>query len=224
MNHDVSLDTQLNIQDDYLILKVKAIRKPIINLDVTIDSFKVFGVTNMLIKAGNKLKLEIRPTDAFGNPARVEGQPVWTLNDPSLGSLDVSVSGTEVIFSSIGKVGQVVIDVAADADLSEGIRNIGGSLTVDIEAGEAVDLGVFAEPVVIEVAPVEAPVDEPVADAAVADEPAVDAAVADEPVVEPTVDGTDSEAEADAIAAAATAANATVDPAAVEGTEENPIV
>lgn len=190
----------------------------------------------MLIKAGNKVKISIDPKDAFGNAARVEGQPLWALNDPSLGSLDVSVSGTQVVFSSIGKVGQAIIDVAADADLSEGVRNIGGSVTLDIEAGEAVDLGVFAEPVVIEVAPVEAPAVEPVADepgepAVATDEPAVEVAPVDEPVVatdEPAVDGTVSEAEADAIAAAATAANATadpaVDPAAVEGTEENPIV
>lgn len=196
----------------------------------------------MLIKAGNKVKISIDPKDSYGNAARVEGQPMWALNDPSLGSLDVSVSGTQVVFSSIGKVGQAIIDVAADADLSEGVRNIGGSVTLDIEAGEAVDLGVFAEPVVIEVAPVEAPAVEPVADAAdepvaetvevapvdepvvATDEPAADAPV-DAPVAdEPTVDGTVSEAEADAIAAAATAANATVDPAAVEGTEENPIV
>lgn len=231
---NVSLDTQLNVQDDYLVLKVKAVKAPVLRLGIEINQFTVFGENLMaLIKAGNKVKISINPLDAFGNKARVENT-VWQLNDPSLGALEPSTDGVSVTFSSIGKVGQAVVEVAADADLSDGIRNIAGSVVVDIEAGEAVDLGVFVEPIVMEVAPVEAsaaPVEETVA--APVQEPAPDAPVTEAAPVEETaaapVQEPAPEVPVDIVEAAGVAgetAPATEVPA-VDGTapvEEQPIV
>lgn len=174
---NVSLDTQLNLHDDYLVLKVKAVKPPYIKLDVFINNVTIFGAHHMQIKAGNKVKISIDPKDSYGNKARIENT-VWTLSDPSLGSMEPSTDGNSVTFSSIGKVGEAVIEVAADADLTEGVRNIAGSLTLEIQPGEAVDLGLFVEPVVLNVEPAES-VTEPTLDEVVVDEA---------PVTEPAAD------------------------------------
>ena len=166
----------------------------------------------MQIKAGNQVKISIDPRDAFGNKARVENT-IWQLNDPSLGELTPSTDGVSVVFSSIGKVGEAVVEVAADADLSEGVRNIAGSVGISIEPGEAIDLGVFVEPVVIAVEPVDA--------APVAEEPVAEAPVAEEAPVEPVAEEAPVEPVAEAPAVeAAVAEEAPIEPVAEEAPVE----
>lgn len=111
----------------------------------------------MSIRAGQKVSISIKPVDRFGNAARVDGIPAWAVSDESLGSLEITADGNTAILSSIGKVGSITVGVSADVDLSPEVRTLDGSVTIDIEPGEAVDLGVFAEPIVIDVAPTEAP-------------------------------------------------------------------
>ena len=216
---NLSLDTQLNVQDDYLVLKVKAVREPSIRFNIEFNDIKVFGALAMAIKAGNQVKISIDPRDAFGNKARVENT-VWQLNDPSLGALQPSSDGVSVVFSSIGKVGQAVVEVAADADLSDGIRNIAGSVAIDIEPGEAVDLGVFVEPIVMAVAPV---VEEPVAPVTEVPADTTDTATTEAPATETT---SATEAPVDIVEATGVSGEPTGDlsEGAADGIEEQPIV
>ena len=173
----MELDTNLNVSGDSLILKVSCRNPPRIKFNVQFENNIFFGVESMSIKAGQKVKLSINPVDAFGNPAKVDGVPAWSLSDDILAALEVHPSGLETVLTSLGPVGSVKVSVAADADLSDGVRSLIGEAIVDIEAGEAVDLGLQAEPIVIAMAPVEEPilVEEPVA--VVEEAPVADATV-----------------------------------------------
>ena len=161
----MELDTNLNVSGDTLILKVSCRTPPRIKFNVQFENNIFFGVESMSIKAGQKIKLSINPVDAFGNAAKVDGVPAWSLSDDILAALEVHPFGLETILTSLGPVGSVKVSVTADADLTDGVRSLIGDVVVDIEAGEAVDLGIQAEPIVITMAPVEEPVliEEPVA-------------------------------------------------------------
>ena len=154
----MELDTNLNVSGDTLILKVSCRTPPRIKFNVQFENNIFFGVESMSIKAGQKVKLSINPVDAFGNAAKVDGVPAWSLSDDILAALEVHPSGLETILTSLGPVGSVKVSVTADADLTDGVRSLIGDVVVDIEAGEAVDLGIQAEPIVIAMAPVEEPV------------------------------------------------------------------
>lgn len=203
-----NLDTVLSVHDDYLTLHVRQLRKPKINFNISTPSIKAYGVTKMAIKAGNKVAISIDPRDSFGNVAKVDST-TWNLVGDDLGSLDVAGDGLSSVFTSNGKVGQVSVEVSADADLSESVRALSGAVSIDIEAGEAVDLGVHAEPIVVAVAPVveepAAPATEtqvevaPATETVAAEEAPVDAAPADTATVDtaaPVADTTATETPA----------------------------
>lgn len=101
-------------------------------------------VTSMNMKVSQKLPLSISIVDAGGNPALVDGLPVWSLSDPSMGSFVVSPGGMSAEFQPSGPLGDVEIQVKADADLGAGVREILGNLPVSIAAGDAVSIQIAA--------------------------------------------------------------------------------
>jgi len=96
------------------------------------------------MKAGQTINLSISPVDSFNNPAKIDGVPTWVSSDENLLTLNPSIDGLSAVATSVGPVGKVSVTVTADADVSEGIHNLVGVLEIDVEAGEAVDLGTEA--------------------------------------------------------------------------------
>jgi len=150
----MDFDTNLSISDDTLTLVVKYQRKPELLFNVCTPFINCFGVSSMSIAAGSSVAIVLDPRDQYGNKASVDGTPVWNLVGEEMGRLEVAPSGVQAIFNSTGKAGIVKVEVAADVDLSSGIRNLGGFVDIEIVAGEAVDLGAHLEPLVISAAPI----------------------------------------------------------------------
>jgi hypothetical protein len=94
-------------------------------------------VVNMFLKVNQSLPLSIAIKDSFGNPARVDGLPVWALTNEALGSIVVSADGMSATLSPSGVIGMCDVQVRADADLGEGIREILGVLNMEFIAGDA---------------------------------------------------------------------------------------
>ena len=118
-----------------------------IKFNVLLKHVYYYGVSKMSIKAGQSVIVHIDPRDAFGNPAKIDGLPVWSVSNPELASAEaLDDSGLRIKVTSLGHIGQVTVDVTVDADLSAGVRTLKGQLVLDIEAGEAVDLGFEVEP------------------------------------------------------------------------------
>lgn len=108
------------------------------------DRLKGKVITMANLKVSQKLPLSISIVDAGGNPALVDGLPIWSVLDPAKGSLAVSPDGLSAEFQPLGPLGDTEIQVKADADLGAGVREILGSLPVSIAAGDAVSIQIAA--------------------------------------------------------------------------------
>lgn len=86
-----------------------------------------------------KATVTVKPLTAKGNPAPVDGAPGWSISDPAIASLVVAPDGmsADVIAATAGAA---TITVAADADLTSGVRQITGVLDVTVVAAEAATL------------------------------------------------------------------------------------
>lgn len=91
-----------------------------------------------------KVQLSISPTSAAGNPAPVDGVPVWASSDETVLVVTASEDGMSAEAVTTGKLGKAQVNVSADADLGEGVKTITGVLDVEVKVSEAVSLTVSA--------------------------------------------------------------------------------
>lgn len=97
----------------------------------------------LLLTDTQKVVLNIQPVDAKGFPAKVDGAPLWSVSDESVGTLAVSEDGLTATFVA-GFPGVCQVVVSADADLGLGVQTISGVLDIQVEGGVAVSLGILA--------------------------------------------------------------------------------
>lgn len=64
-------------------------------------------------------------TDARGNPAAVDGVPVWASSDETVVSVVASANGMSAAVKTVG-LGTARVSVTADADLGSGVISIVG--------------------------------------------------------------------------------------------------
>jgi hypothetical protein len=81
----------------------------------------------------------ISAVDAKGNPAALDGVPVWTPSDPAV-TVTPSPDGLTARIDAVGPLGNFQVTVTADADLGEGVTELAGILDVEVVASEAVSL------------------------------------------------------------------------------------
>ncbi len=89
------------------------------------------------LQDGQKSSVTIDFKTLGGNPATVDGVPAWTVSNPEILDLSVSADGLTATFSAKGPLGSCFLNLTADADLSEGVRNIIGQSEVVVVAGDA---------------------------------------------------------------------------------------
>ena len=89
-----------------------------------------------------KVELSISPTSAAGNPAPVDGAPVWTSSDDTVLTVTASEDGLSAVAVTTGKLGKAQVNVTADADMGEGVKAITGVLDIEVKVSEAVSLAV----------------------------------------------------------------------------------
>lgn len=82
----------------------------------------------------------INPTGKRGKPADVQNA-TWASSDESVCSVVPSEGGKSALIVAQG-VGQAKVNVAADADLGDGVKLIFGSQDIQVVLGEAVTLGI----------------------------------------------------------------------------------
>jgi hypothetical protein len=106
----------------------------------------------LILTDEQKVQLSIQPVTAAGNPAAVDGVPVWSVSDATILTLDVAADGMSAWAISAGPLGTSQVSVTADADLGAGIRNISAVLDVQVVAAEAVAMAITAGAPVLKVA------------------------------------------------------------------------
>ena len=134
-------------------------------------------MANPTLAAGRAKPISLVINDKRGNPARVDGMPVWSSSDESVVTVTPGDDGMSATILSLGATGTAQVSVSADADLGEGVRTMTGSALIDVIAGEAF---AFALMLGEDFDPVEPAPEEPVDETPV-DEP-TEPATPDEPV------------------------------------------
>lgn len=85
---------------------------------------------------------KIKPVDKAGNPAKLDGKPVWALSDPAMGALVVAEDGLTAELTPAGALGNCELQVSGDADMGEGVETIMGVLPLEFVGGKAVAIEV----------------------------------------------------------------------------------
>lgn len=98
----------------------------------------------LVLTNAEKVALSIQPLDKYGNPAKVDGAPVWGVSDDTLGELVPAADGFSAVFTTGEALGVVQVNVSVDADLGGGVKTVVGTLDIQIEASEAVSVGIVA--------------------------------------------------------------------------------
>jgi hypothetical protein len=90
-----------------------------------------------------KVTFSISPKDAKGNPAAVDGVPVWTNSNPLVGTLTPAADGLSAEFvASIP--GTTTVAAKADADLGAGVTDLAATADVTVVPGAAVTMDLTA--------------------------------------------------------------------------------
>lgn len=104
----------------------------------------------MLITITNEQKVPVTlaPTTEAGNPAILDGAPVWTVVSGDA-TLEVAEDGLSAFLVSGAADVNSVIEVTADADLGEGVVTLTDTIDLAVVAASASALGLVAGPAIL---------------------------------------------------------------------------
>lgn len=109
-------------------------------------SFEGKGFT-MVLPDNKQVSASVAFVDVKGNPAQVQGAPVWATDRPDLLSVVAADDGMSATVSPVGPLGSGQVTVTADADLGDGVVEIVAFGQVDVIASQAVAGNIsFGEP------------------------------------------------------------------------------
>lgn len=98
----------------------------------------------LVLKDTEQSALATQFLDKKGNPAPVQGVPVWATSDATILSVTPEADGLSATIVANGPLGTAQVSVTADADLGDGVKPVVGTLDVNIVAGEAVSANISA--------------------------------------------------------------------------------
>ena len=104
----------------------------------------------MLITITNEQKVEVTlaPLTAAGNPATLDGAPVWAVVEGGDATLEVAADGLSAFLVSGAADVTSQVTVTADADLGEGVVTLTDTIDLVVVAAPANALGlVVAAPI-----------------------------------------------------------------------------
>lgn len=115
-------------------------RKLRANVGVTFGAFAVHfqGDFMFTLPDDKTVGVSIAYVDAKGNPAQVEGAPVWSSSDESILTVTAAADGLSAVVTPAGPLGSAQVKVTADADLGAGVTEIVTLGDVEVIAGSAV--------------------------------------------------------------------------------------
>lgn len=114
--------------------------------DVTVEGQTTQGATQITMTNSQQATATIKPVDKKGQPAPVDGVPVWASSDETIITVTPSTDGMSAVVAAVGPLGAAKVSVTADADLGPGTSAIFGSLDVTITQGQAVGFTITLGP------------------------------------------------------------------------------
>ena len=98
----------------------------------------------MNISDSQQVGLSIQPVDKRGNPASLDGVPVWLSSNSEVVSVVAAADGLSAVATAVGPLGTATVSVTADADLGAGVTEIAGTLDITVTAGAATTVKITA--------------------------------------------------------------------------------
>jgi len=87
----------------------------------------------------HEVEVQVAYVDAKGNPAAVDGDPVWSSSDTAIATVTVDAANAfKAKVTPVGPSGNVQVKVEADADLGSGVTELITLMDVTMVAGQAV--------------------------------------------------------------------------------------
>lgn len=99
---------------------------------------------SLQLTSSQQCDLSFKPLDKKGNPAKVDGVPVWQTDNTEVLALTPAADGLSCSVAAVGPLGTARVSVVADADLGEGVIDIVGVLDCEVTAGQAVTIKIEA--------------------------------------------------------------------------------
>lgn len=107
------------------------------------------GAQSITMTNSQKATATITPIDAKGQPASVDGVPVWASSDATILTVTAAADGLSAEVAAVGPLGTAKVSVTGDADLGADVKPIFGELDVTVTQGQAIgfkiDLGTPVE-------------------------------------------------------------------------------
>lgn len=95
---------------------------------------------SITINNEQKVKVTLTPVTDKGQPAKLDGVPTWTVLSGD-STVEVAEDGLSADLISADSSGTTEIEVKADAELGEGVVEIGETLTLIVTSATAKNLG-----------------------------------------------------------------------------------
>ena len=115
---------------------------------VALNIYRIDGKTKRrtkmtFLKMDEQAAFVVEPVDSFGKVAPIDGMPSWALTNPALGELVVAEDGLTATFIP-KEVGEGEVQVKGDADMTDGVKEIIGSMPIQVSSAEAVSFRLSA--------------------------------------------------------------------------------
>ena len=92
----------------------------------------------LILTATQQATYAVSFVDSKGNPAPVDGIPVWAVADATVLALEPAADGMSCLVKALGEVGHSQLSVTADAELDEGVTQLVGVDEITVVAAQAV--------------------------------------------------------------------------------------
>jgi hypothetical protein len=91
----------------------------------------------LVLTADQKVTLSVSYQDRYGNPAPIDGVPVWETSTDGIVTVDPTEDGLSAEIVTVGQIGTVQVRATADALPGAAVKMIVGVLDVQVVGGEA---------------------------------------------------------------------------------------
>src|SRR5262245_38992599 len=114
--------------------------------------FRRWPITGALLVAvqitsTQRQTLSIAFVDGKGNPAPIDGEAQWAVDNPNVLALTPSPGGLACTIAAVGPLGTALVSIQADADMGSGYTAVAGTYAVEVIAGQATAVVITGGPI-----------------------------------------------------------------------------
>lgn len=150
------LDDVVSVQQQILNLLTPGPAAVITFTAIRDDGTIVQGATMETLRDDQKELLTIAVTDKKGNPAALDGVPVWASSDETIAAVEPAEDGMSATVNAV-RPGSCKVTVTGDADLGEGVAPLVGIIDISVTPGSAVQIEITGSAPVDQTGPEEPP-------------------------------------------------------------------